>query len=237
MTVYIALGVLIFVVTLCQGTIGFGLGTIATPIIAMVAPELVPAVILVLALCIASVTAWQHRAAIAWRIVALSSAARVPGSLLGAWAVAALSHRGLGIVIGCAVLLAMTLSGLGWTPKHNTPNTLAAGVASGFLGTSTSIGGPPMALILKDFDPARVRGTLSGTFVIGCIISLVTLGTAGQISQLQLTTALAYLPVAFAGLFVARRLNRFIDTVMLNRIVLVVAVTAAIALIAQSIIA
>lgn len=130
----------------------------------------------------------------------------------------------------------MTLSGVGWSPKHNTPTARAAGVASGFLGTSTSIDGPPMALILKDFAPARVRGTLSGTFVIGCIISLVTLGTAGQISQRQLTTALAYLPVAFAGLFVAQHLNRFIDTAMLNRIVLVVAVTAAIALIAQSII-
>lgn len=47
MTVYISLGVLIFVGTLCQGTIGFGLGTIATPSIAMVAPELVPTVILV----------------------------------------------------------------------------------------------------------------------------------------------------------------------------------------------
>lgn len=234
---YIFIGVLILVGTICQGTIGFGLGTIATPILALIKPELVPTLILLLAFVISTTTMLKARTAVSWDIVAISSIARIPGSLLGAWAIASLSHRGLSIFIGCAVIFAMALSGLGWSPKRTTTNLAVAGVASGFLGTSTSIGGPPMALVLKGYDPARVRGTLSGTFIIGCTISLAILGLSGQITSLQLTAAAAYLPVAIVGLIAASYLNRFINAKVLNRIVLVVAISAAAALIVEGLVA
>ncbi|MDK7884212.1 sulfite exporter TauE/SafE family protein [Corynebacterium striatum] len=232
--VYIFIGFLILAGTICQGTIGFGLGTIATPILTLVKPELVPTLILMLALVIASITTIKTHEQVAWKVVAISSLARLPGTLLGAWAVATLSHDGLSLIIGCAVILAMSLSGLGWSPQPNTRNTVVAGVASGFLGTSTSIGGPPMALIMKRFDPRRVRGTLSATFVLGCIISLITLGVSGQITMFQLKAAAAYLPLTIIGLIAANYLNRYINSKILNRVVLVVAISAAAILIVQS---
>lgn len=234
---YIFIGVLILVGTICQGTIGFGLGTIATPILALIKPELVPSLVLMLAFVISTTTMLKARTAVAWDIVAVSSIARIPGSLLGAWAIASLSHRGLSLFIGCAVIFAMTLSSLGWSPKRTTSNIAVAGVASGFLGTSTSIGGPPMALVLKGYDPARVRGTLSGTFIIGTLISLAILAINGQVTQLQLTAAAAYLPVAIVGLIAAGYLNRFINVKVLNRVVLIVAISAALALIVEGLVA
>ena len=137
---YIFIGVLILAGTITQGTIGFGLGTIATPIIALIRPELVPTLILLLALCISSYTLARTYHETSWRVIGISSLARIPGSLVGAWAIASLSPNGLSIFIGCAVLFAMTLSSLGWSPRPTTLNTLMAGVASGILGTSTSIG-------------------------------------------------------------------------------------------------
>ena len=134
------IGLLILAGTITQGTIGFGLGTIATPIIALIRPELVPTLILLLALCISSYTLSRTFRETSWRVVGISSLARIPGSLVGAWSIAILSPDGLSIFIGCAVLLAMTLSSLGWSPRPTTANTLIAGVASGILGTSTSIG-------------------------------------------------------------------------------------------------
>ena len=218
---YVFIGLLILVGTICQGTIGFGLGTIATPILALIKPELVPTLILLLAFVISTTTMLKSRSAVSWDIVAISSIARIPGSLAGAWAIASLSHRGLSLFIGCAVIFAMTLSSLGWSPKRTTTNIAVAGATSGFLGTSTSIGGPPMALVLKGYDPTRVRGTLSGTFIIGSTISLAILALSGQITSLQLTAAAAYLPVAIVGLIAAGYLNRFINAKVLNRIVLV----------------
>ena len=230
----IFIGVLILAGTITQGTIGFGLGTIATPIIALIRPELVPTLILLLALCISSYTLARTYRETSWRVVGISSLARIPGSLVGAWAIASLSPDGLSIFIGCAVLLAMTLSSLGWNPRPTTVNTLIAGVASGVLGTSTSIGGPPMALIMKRFDPNRTRGTLAGTFVLGTLISLIILTFNGQISGTQVTTAAAYFPLVVIGLIAANYLNRFIDRHLLNRIVIIVAIAAALMLILES---
>ena len=153
---------------------------------------------------------------------------------MGAWAIASLSPNGLSIFIGCAVLFAMTLSSLGWSPRPTTLNTLIAGVASGILGTSTSIGGPPMALIMKRFDPDRTRGTLAGTFVLGTLVSLIILAFSGQISSTQMGAAAAYLPLVIVGLIAANHLNQFIDRNLLNRIVLIVAISAALMLIVES---
>ena len=231
---YIFIGVLILAGTITQGTIGFGLGTIATPIIALIRPELVPTLILLLALCISSYTLSRTFRETSWRVVGISSLARIPGSLVGAWAIASLSPNGLSIFIGCAVLFAMTLSSLGWSPRPTTLNTLIAGVASGILGTSTSIGGPPMALIMKRFDPDRTRGTLAGTFVLGTLVSLIILASSGQISSTQMGAAAAYLPLVIVGLIAANHLNQFIDRNLLNRIVLIVAISAALMLIVES---
>ena len=220
--------------TLIAGVASGILGTIATPIIALIRPELVPTLILLLALCISSYTLARTYRETSWRVVGVSSLARIPGSLVGAWAIASLSPDGLSIFIGCAVLLAMTLSSLGWSPRPTTANTLIAGVASGILGTSTSIGGPPMALIMKRFDPNRTRGTLAGTFVLGTLISLIILAFNGQISGTQVTTAAAYFPLVVIGLIAANYLNRFIDRHLLNRIVITVAIAAALMLIVES---
>ncbi|MEK0145209.1 sulfite exporter TauE/SafE family protein [Corynebacterium yonathiae] len=231
---YVFIGVLILAGTITQGTIGFGLGTIATPIIALVRPELVPTLILLLALCISSYTLSRTFRETSWRVVSISTLARIPGSVLGAWAIASLSSDGLSIFIGCAVLLAMTLSSLGWSPRPTTLNTLIAGIASGILGTSTSIGGPPMALIMKRFNPARTRGTLAGTFVLGTLISLIALALNGQISSTQVSAAAAYFPLVVIGLIGANYLNRFIDRHLLNRIVIIVAISAALMLIIEA---
>lgn len=231
---YIFIGVLILAGTITQGTIGFGLGTTATPIIALIRPELVPTLILLLALCISSYTLSRTFRETSWRVVGISSLARIPGSLVGAWAIASLSPNGLSIFIGCAVLFAMTLSSLGWSPRPTTLNTLIAGVASGILGTSTSIGGPPMALIMKRFDPDRTRGTLAGTFVLGTLVSLIILALSGQISSIQIGAAAAYLPLVIVGLIAANHLNQFIDRNLLNRIVIIVAISAALMLIVES---
>ena len=92
----------------------------------------------------------------------------------------------------------------------------------------------PMALIMKRFDPNRTRGTLAGTFVLGTLISLIILALNGQISSTQVSAAAAYFPLIVIGLIAANYLNRFIDRHLLNRIVIIVAICAALMLIVES---
>ena len=91
-----------------------------------------------------------------------------------------------------------------------------------------------MALIMKRFDPNRTRGTLAGTFVVGTLISLIILALNGQITSTQMTAATAYFPLVVVGLIAANYLNRFIDRHLLNRIVIIVAISAALLLIAEA---
>lgn len=233
---YIFLGLIIFVGATVQGVIGFGLGTISTPIMALLKPDLVPVVVLCLAFIIACSTLHRAWAETDWKMVLYSNIARLPGTFLAVWALAVLSTNSLQLFIGCAVIFTMVLSSLGWTPKVNVANTVIAGVLSGFLGTSTSIGGPPMALLMKTFNPVKARGTLAATFVFGSIVSMVTLALGGQVTTYQLKFALIYLPLAVLGLVAANYLNRFVDRKVLNRTVVIVSIGASIVLIAQSLV-
>lgn len=232
--VLILIGVLIFIGTLIQGSIGFGLGTVATPIVAMVAPQLVPMLILILAIIISVVTTIQTAKDVDWKFFWLCTITRLPGSAAGAWAVASLSHRGLSLFIGAAVIFAMVLSSFGWTPKYTKPNVAIASVTSGFLGTSTAIGGPPLALVLKSQNAAMMRGTLSATFVTASMVSIGMLTAAGQFNAEILTVAAAYIPVVLLGLWGATKISNRIDKKMLNRLVVTVSITAAVILIIKA---
>lgn len=233
---YIFLGLIIFIGATVQGVIGFGLGTISTPIMALLKPDLVPVVVLCLAFIIACSTLHRAWAETDWKMVLYSNLARLPGTFLAVWALAVLSTNSLQIFIGCSVIFTMVLSSLGWTPKVNVANTLIAGGLSGFLGTSTSIGGPPMALLMKTFNPAKARGTLAATFVFGSIVSMITLAVGGQVTTYQLKYAVLYLPLAILGLVAANYFNRFVDRRLLNRIVVIVSIGASLVLIAQSLV-
>lgn len=233
--ILVLIGILIFVGTVIQGSIGFGLGTVATPIVAIVAPQLVPMLILMLAFVISVVTTVQTARDVDWKFFWLCTIMRLPGSVAGAWAVASLSHRGLSVFIGTAVILAMMLSSFGWTPRYNKQNVAIASVASGFLGTSTAIGGPPLALVLKSQQASKMRGTLSATFVTASLVSIGMLMGSGQFNGEIWTVAAVYLPVVLGGLWAATKVSRHIDKARLNKLVVGVSIGAAIILILKAI--
>ena len=54
---------------------------------------------------------------------------------------------------------------------------MVAGLASGFAGTTTGVGGPPMALTYQNSDPATMRSTISAFFSIGSVMSVTALAS------------------------------------------------------------
>lgn len=160
----IIIGVLLFVAACVQGSIGFGLGMLAAPIIALIRPDLLPGLILLLAFGFSIATWVRERGAVEWPVVGWSLVGRVPGSMLGAWAVVALPLVGLKIVLAVAVIVGTVSSIIGWRPGHGRRNSVAAGAVGGFLGTTTAIGGPPLALIMRSMPVERVRGDTVGVF-------------------------------------------------------------------------
>ena len=60
---------------------------------------------------------------------------------------------------------------------------MLAGATSGVLGTATSIGGPPMALVWQNSSGPKLRGTMSGFFLVGSVLSIAVLAITGGVGR------------------------------------------------------
>ena len=197
--------------SMVQGSIGFGVNVVAGPILVLIDPALVPGPALVIAFALTLLVALRERAAtdlggFRWVFVG-----RVPGTIAGAFAVAAIPQQGVAMALASVVLLAVVLSVAGWRVRR-TPSTLAgAGVLSGFMGTISSVGGPPIALLYQDERGSEVRGTLSSIFAVGALFSLIVLAVAGEFGWEELRTSFVLLPGVFVGFAVSRWTTPVLD--------------------------
>ena len=194
-----------------QGASGFGLGMFAAPVVALVDPTLMPALLILLATVLTAILALRERAAVNRAGVGWSLLGRLPGSAIGAGLVALLSPHVLALLVGLVVLGGAGLSVRGWVPKVNRRTLMVAGMAAGVTGTSTSIGGPPMALLFQRSDPAETRGTLSVFFLVGSLISLGLLLLAGAVDLRVVTVSAWLLPALLAGYGISRLLVPYVN--------------------------
>ncbi|MCX9190125.1 sulfite transporter TauE/SafE [Carbonactinospora thermoautotrophica] len=185
----IAAGLVVALGSCLQGSIGFGMNLFAVPLVALIEPVLVPVPLLILAGVLSLFVGVRERASPHVQGVGWSLLGRLPGTLAGAYAVAVLSERELAVVFGVIILVGVLLSAVGWAPHPTAPTLFTAGVASGLMGTATSVGGPPIALVYQRTPGPRVRATLSAYFVAGTAISVGTLAVFGQVRTGQLVAS------------------------------------------------
>jgi uncharacterized membrane protein YfcA len=213
-----------------QGTIGFGANLISVPVVAVVAPDALPVTLVVWAVPLVVTMVVRERDGVDWAGVGWITLGRLPGTVLGAWVVTSVATDTLSVLAGAAVLLAVAVSLVSATVPLTPATRTAAGFASGVMGTSTSIGGPPLALLYQHQDGKVVRSTLAAAFAVGTVTSLTGLAVAGAIEAWQVVLALALLPSLAGGLLVSRRLvHRFdrFDRPWLRPVVLALAGAAA----------
>ncbi|MGK3647052.1 sulfite exporter TauE/SafE family protein [Pseudarthrobacter enclensis] len=215
-TEYAIIAGVIFLAACLQASSGFGMGMLAAPVIALIDPALLPASLILLALLVTVMVTVTERQSLDLRGTGWALLGRVPGSLLGTWLVAASSREGLAWVVVAVVLTGLVLAGRGWAPRPRRANLVAAGAASGIMGTATSIGGPPMALVWQNHDGPRLRGTMSAFFMVGSAISLAMLWAAGTVTGHMLVLALWMAPAVVAGYLASRRINRYLSAVRLK---------------------
>ncbi len=187
-----------------QSSIGFGLAIIAAPVLFFIDPAYVPAPITVSAFALSVANAWGHRRSISLRGLKYAVLGRIPGSVAGAMLIFWINQELLGLWLGISVLLAVAVSlktvALAPTPGH----MAVAGFLSGFMGTSSSIGGPPMALLLQHQEARYIRANLSAFFVVSCLMSLAMLVPVGYFGSREILLALPLLPATLLGYWLAR---------------------------------
>jgi uncharacterized membrane protein YfcA len=210
LTLVLAL-LIIFSGALIQSLIGFGLAVVASPLLYLVEPELVPVPVILMGFSIALLTLLRERSALEFSGLQYALLGRIPGGLLGAALLLAAPEPVLGLAIAAIVFLAVALSLARLSAPINRLTLFIAGTVSGIFGTIAAIGGPPMAILLAGKDPAKFRAALSAFFIFSSLIALSILAFAGLVTEAQLWWSATLLPAVLAGYWVAGKLLGRVD--------------------------
>lgn len=216
-----------------QGSIGFGMGLFASPILILIDSRFVPGPILFSTMVLVSLLTFRERKAIdvyglQWAVVG-----RVSGTVVAAVVLSLVPRESLVLFFGVLILVGvgMSVSGIRLVPTRVV--LVVAGVLSGIMGTIASIGGPPMALVYQHSPGARLRSTVSGVFLFGTILSLIALTVTGHFGLYELRLACLMVPGLCIGFVLSRWTAGLIDVGYTKRAVLGVSGVAAVIVIGQ----
>lgn len=218
---------------LVQGTIGFGLNVIAAPIAAVLKPEALPAAMIIMSLPMTAGSALRERAHIDRRGVLFTTLGRLPGVAAGSVVVARLEPEQLAVWIGAMVVVAALMSVLPSEIAVTRRSAAIAGAFGGLMGTTASMGGPPVALLYQREPGPVLRSTLGATFLIGSALSLVGLAAAGRIAAWHWLLGLALMPAVGLGLVTSRALHVWVDGGWLRPAVVAFACLAGLAVVVR----
>jgi uncharacterized membrane protein YfcA len=161
-------------------------------------------------------------------------AGRLAGTLPGIAIVAALPRDELAIAVGVMTLLAVALTMRAYALPVTRLTLTGAGFLSAIGATTAAIGGPPMALVYQRSDPRTVRSTMALVFVVGSAMSIAGLAVAGQMSQTELLTGLAFFPFFGVGFLLSLPLRRHLRGAVFRYTVLVVVSASALAVLVRA---
>jgi len=194
-----------------QSAVGFGMAVVAAPVIVFMRPEWVPYVLVITALPLCLINAWDQRQGLQPRAMIVPMLTRIPGTVFGTWLLLYMSTLWLQIAVSLSVLLAVLVSSRS-VQFDATPARLGwAGLVGGFLGTTTSIGGPPMALVMQHGNPLTVRANLSLYFAFSVLTSIIGYTVAGMLNGHILLVSLSFLPCPLLGFAIGVRSRAWVD--------------------------
>jgi len=212
-----------------HGGVGFGLALVAAPLLMLIDSRLVPAPLIFSALVLTLLMAHRERDSLDISGVGFALLGHFPGTVLGAAALAIFPARGMSLLFGALVLVAVAMSASGLRVRRTLWTLVGAGALSGFMGTTVSIGGPPMALVYQHEGGPRLRGTLSGFFIVASAVSLIALRAVGRFQAYEMRSAVALVPGVLLGFIISTRLTPFLDRHHSRPAVLLVAAAGGVA--------
>lgn len=227
---------IVFLGALTQSLIGFGLAVVASPLLYIVDPQLVPAPVIAMGFSIALLTLVRERGHLEFNGLQYALIGRVPGGFIGASLLLFAPQPILGLSIAAIVTVAVILSLYKFSLPVNKKTLLGAGVVSGIFGNIAAIGGPPMAILLAGKDASQFRAALSAFFIFSSMIALCILAVTGLLEIKHLWLSLMLLPSVILGYLVAGKVVGRIDKHKTKMATLVLCAISALVLTVKSVI-
>ncbi|MCW2309915.1 sulfite exporter TauE/SafE family protein [Rhodobium gokarnense] len=217
-----------------QTTTGMGFGLTSAPLLAMIDTHFVPIPIIVLGIVTASLAATKERGQVRMDEVGVALAGRFAGMLCAIAVLLVLPGKdSFAVLFSAGILFAVALSLAGFRLALTRGALVSMGFISGLMGTITSVGAPPMALIYQDVKADHARSTLNAFFAIGAAVSLFGLIAIGRVHWSDAVLIAVLAPVMLVASYFAPRLNARVAR-RYRPVVLALSAVAAINLLARA---
>jgi len=230
-----------FFAAACYSVTGFGFALVLTPIMAIVwdvKPVVVTGVILSTAGLIPLLL--DARGHVPIGRVSTMFVASLGGIPLGVFLLERLDADAIQVMVALTVMIAGVLLYLAphlSAGRDSMRGRAVAGFLGGALGSSTSMGGPPVVVYLLGREPDihTFRATLIAYFLPGNILTLVAFALVGQVTGDVLLLSGAALPAVGAGIAFGIWLRRHVQAERFRTLVLgVLVATSAVVLISTA---
>ena len=215
----LALGIVVIASAL-QSAVGFGLALVAAPFLLMIDERLIPGPLVMASLALTGLTAYRDRAHIDLQGMGTALVGRLLGTVLAALFLMVSSSFLFDLAFGSMVIVAALLSGAGLHLTATRRSALIAGGASGLMGTISSIGGPPMALIYQHSNTGTMRGTLAGYFAAGTAFTLIALWFVGRFGEEEIILGLLLTPGTILGFGLGHVVQNFVPDSVIRPLII-----------------
>ena len=226
---------IVFIGSIVQGSVGIGLGFIAVPLLVLIDPGFVPGPLLLAALVLTALISVREYQSIEFQNLSWAIIGRTFGTVIGVFVITIMPVSKISLLFAAMILLAVIISILGLRIRVNKKNLFSTGVLSGVMGTTSAIGGVPMAMIYQDLKGPNLRATLSGIFMIGTILSILALFLVGKFGWNEIKLAGILIPGIVLGYMISVRTAKFLDRGFVRPVVLIIASFAGIGIIIKNI--
>ena len=203
----IAVFVIATAAAVVQAVAGFGLALVAAPLLLMVYGPFVPGPMMAGGMVLTVLVLIRDHQHVDMSGLTFSLVGHVVGTVGAVGFLLVATEALFDLTFATFVMLAVIFSAAGLRPKLNRPNAVIAGVLSGLMGTISSIGGPPVALLYQGAGASRLRGTLAGFFLVGSMVSLVALALVGRFGSEEVVLSLFLTPPMALGFWLAEPLR------------------------------
>jgi len=226
---YAMTALVILLIGLSKGGLGGTLGSVATPLMALVMPAdqviglLLP--VLMITDLFAVVTHWrQWEGRILWLLLPASLIGIAAGTFFITGVSEEVLRKGLGVIV---LLFALYKIGVeprltNWTYRPLPWHGLLAGSVAGFTSTVAHIGGPPIAiyLLMQKQTPRAFVATNALFFAILNWLKVPSYAYAGLFDPAKLLRIIWLLPLIPAGVWVGKWASTRIDKPTFDRLII-----------------
>lgn len=231
----------IFLASFFSTVSGFGYALIATPILSTVLDiKFAIMSVLVTTVVLRGITMWRVWGKFDWNTVIMTTIGSAIGTLPGSYALKLMSVETLEIFLGSVLLVATYLMNQQYIlpVKNKSMGRLTAGAVSGFFGSATSVGGPPLVLYFlnEKQDKDTMRANMIWIFGLSGILIMVGhffAGNIGAITDWQLLWPM--LPAMILGIYLGEKFFFRLNQQLFKRLSLIIVCCGALVMLTSGI--